>query len=50
VRPGGRVVLSGVLTTQAAAVAAAYAEWFNIAVWKAGEDDWVALAGFRRSR
>ena len=46
---GGRVVLSGILAAQAPAVAAAYAEWFNIAVWKAGEDDWVALAGCRRT-
>jgi ribosomal protein L11 methyltransferase len=49
VRRGGRVVLSGILAAQASAVVAAYAEWFNIAVWKAGEDDWVALAGSRRS-
>jgi ribosomal protein L11 methyltransferase len=49
VRPGGRVVLSGILGAQASAVIAAYREWFNIAVWKAGEDDWVALAGSRRT-
>ncbi len=49
VHPGGRVVLSGILGAQASAVIAAYGEWFNIAVWKAGEDDWVALAGSRRT-
>jgi len=48
VRPGGRIVLSGILANQAAGVAAAYAPWFIIAVWKAGDDDWVALAGTRR--
>jgi ribosomal protein L11 methyltransferase len=43
----GDVVLSGVLEPQAAVVAAAYARWFNIAVW--GRDDgWVALAGRRK--
>lgn len=47
-RPGGRVVLSGVLKEQAEDVAAAYAQWFNIGVWKAGDDGWVALAGTRR--
>jgi ribosomal protein L11 methyltransferase len=48
-RPGGRVVLSGILAAQAEAVIAAYAGWFNIAVWKAGEDGWIALAGSRRT-
>ena len=48
-RRGGRVVLSGILAAQASAVVSAYAEWFNIAVWKAGEGDWVALAGSRRT-
>jgi ribosomal protein L11 methyltransferase len=48
VREGGRVVLSGVLADQAAAVAAAYAAWFIIDVWKSGEEGWVALAGTRR--
>ena len=45
--PGGRIVLSGVLADQAAGVAAAYAPWFIIDVWKSGEDGWVALAGTR---
>ena len=48
VRPGGRIVLSGVLGDQAVDVVAAYAPWFIIGVWKTGEDGWVALAGTRR--
>jgi ribosomal protein L11 methyltransferase len=47
VRGGGRIVLSGVLADQAADVAAAYAPWFIIDVWRSGEDGWVALAGTR---
>jgi len=46
-RPGGRIVLSGVLAEQATAVAAAYAPWFIIDAWKSDEG-WVALAGVRR--
>ena len=46
-RPGGRIVLSGILAEQAADVAAAYASWFIMDVWK-GDDGWVALAGIRR--
>jgi ribosomal protein L11 methyltransferase len=46
VRPGGAIVLSGILEAQADTVAAAYARWFNMAVW-GGEDGWVALAGSR---
>jgi ribosomal protein L11 methyltransferase len=47
VRPGGRLVLAGLLEAQAAEVAAAYAPWFNIAEW-AREEGWVALEGVRR--
>ncbi len=47
VRPGGRIVLSGILTEQGASVAAAYAPWFIIGVWRVGDDGWVALAGVR---
>jgi ribosomal protein L11 methyltransferase len=47
VRPGGRIVLSGVLDTQAADVVAAYGDWFNMEVWNA-DGAWVALAGTRR--
>jgi len=48
VRTAGRIVLSGILEPQAAQVAAAYAEWFNISVWDR-DDGWVALAGVRRA-
>jgi len=47
VRPGGRIVLSGILEAQADEVVAIYADWFNIGVWRADEG-WVALAGTRR--
>jgi ribosomal protein L11 methyltransferase len=47
VRPGGRIVLSGILDAQAVTVVAAYRPWFNIAV--CGSDEgWVALAGVRQ--
>ena len=42
----GRIVLSGILEPQAAAVAAAYSRWFNMDSW-AREGDWVALVGAR---
>jgi ribosomal protein L11 methyltransferase len=46
VRDGGSIVLAGILADQVAAVTAAYAPWFDIAL--AGRrDDWVALAGER---
>jgi ribosomal protein L11 methyltransferase len=48
VRPGGRVVLSGILEQQAAQVAAAYAPHFG-ALEHAARDGWVLLAG-RRER
>ena len=44
VRPGGRIVLSGILDAQADAVVAAYASWINIAPWRHAEG-WVLLAG-----
>jgi len=47
VRPGGRLVLSGILEPQADTVLAAYAAWFNIAA-TARADGWVLLAGERR--
>jgi ribosomal protein L11 methyltransferase len=46
VRPGGQLVLSGILEAQADHVAAVYARWFNIAPWGSGEG-WIALAGVR---
>ena len=47
-REGGRIVLSGILDDQAGEVAAAYAPWFMMTVWKSGEDGWVAMAGARQ--
>lgn len=48
VRPGGRLVLSGLLEEQAAEVMQAQRPWFDIGV--AGvRDGWVALAGTRRA-
>jgi ribosomal protein L11 methyltransferase len=46
VRPGGRIVLSGILSAQADAVIATYTQWFNIGVC-AEDDGWIALAGIR---
>ncbi|KMZ13545.1 Ribosomal protein L11 methyltransferase [Candidatus Burkholderia humilis] len=47
VKPGGKIALSGVLVRQADEVAAAYARWIDIAVWREHEG-WVCLAGTRR--
>lgn len=44
IRPGGRLVLSGVLATQVEEVAAAYAPFLTLTVW-AEHEGWVALAG-----
>ncbi|MBS0309622.1 MAG: 50S ribosomal protein L11 methyltransferase [Proteobacteria bacterium] len=44
IAPGGKLVLSGILTQQADEVAAAYAPFLNMSVW-AERDGWVALAG-----
>jgi ribosomal protein L11 methyltransferase len=46
-RPGGSIVLSGILTSQFPAVASRYAPWFDIAPAKL-RDDWVRLDGIRR--
>lgn len=48
VQPGGYLVLSGVLERQAEEVAAAYAPWIAMTVWKA-QDGWVCLAGQQAS-
>jgi len=47
VRPGGQILLSGLLADQAEAVSDAYAQWFemNPAVEK---DDWIRLTGTKR--
>jgi ribosomal protein L11 methyltransferase len=47
VKPGGRIALSGVLARQADEVAAVYAKWIDIGVWREHEG-WVCLAGTRR--
>ncbi|WP_419686165.1 50S ribosomal protein L11 methyltransferase [Burkholderia theae] len=47
VKPGGRIALSGVLARQADEVAAVYARYVDIAVWREHEG-WVCLAGTRR--
>src|SRR3977135_1175074 len=48
VRPGGQLLLAGILAEQAEVVAAAYAPWVDITPW--GErDGWVALAGNRNT-
>jgi ribosomal protein L11 methyltransferase len=47
VRPGGRLVLSGILAAQGPAVAAAYAPWFDLAS-PAAEDGWLCFSGRRR--
>jgi ribosomal protein L11 methyltransferase len=47
-RPGGSIVLAGILAEQAEVVACVYAPWFDIA--PCGErEGWVALAGTRKS-
>ena len=48
VRQGGQLVLSGILQSQAAAVAQRYAPWFDIGPAIVRED-WVRLDGTRRS-
>ena len=47
VKPGGQLALSGVLARQAEEVAAAYAPWLEMAVWRE-LDGWVCLTGTRR--
>ena len=49
VRPGGRLVLAGLMRHEAADVTGAYAACFDVAAF--GErDGWICLAGRRRSR
>ena len=43
-RPGGRIVLSGVLARQAQEVIATYSQWLTLSVWKESEG-WVCLHG-----
>ena len=46
-RPGGKIVLAGLLATQADEVTRAHAPWFDISTF-ATRDGWTALAGSRR--
>jgi ribosomal protein L11 methyltransferase len=46
-RPGGRIVLAGLLSAQTDEVTRAHAPWFDIAPF-ATRDGWTALAGIRR--
>lgn len=48
VRPGGHIVLSGILASQADEVAACYAEQFDLQPI-AQREDWVRLSGTRRT-
>jgi ribosomal protein L11 methyltransferase len=43
-RPGGKIVLSGVLARQAEEVIATYSQWLSLSVWKESEG-WVCLHG-----
>jgi ribosomal protein L11 methyltransferase len=43
-RPGGQIVLSGVLERQADEVIATYSQWLKLSVWKESEG-WVCLQG-----
>ena len=43
-RPGGKIVLSGVLERQANEVIATYSQWLTLSVWKESEG-WVCLHG-----
>lgn len=47
VLPGGRIVLSGILLSQAEAVAADYVRWFDLDPF-AGSEGWVRVSGVKR--
>ncbi len=46
-RPGGHIVLSGILSAQAEDVMKVYAQWFNLKP-PVMEDGWVCLSGIKR--
>ena len=46
-RPGGRIVLSGILAAQAAEVSLIYAQWFDLAP-AVIEDGWCCLSGLKK--
>jgi ribosomal protein L11 methyltransferase len=47
-RPGGKIVLAGLLSAQADEVTHAHAPWFDIEPF-ASRDGWTALTGSRRA-
>ena len=47
-RPGGHIVLAGILDAQGAAIRAAYAEWFDL-TQSYPREGWICLAGRRRA-
>ena len=47
VRPGGRLLLAGLIVSQAGPVTLAYRPWFDIRP-SGAHDDWVCLEGVRR--
>jgi ribosomal protein L11 methyltransferase len=47
VRPGGRIVLAGLLDAQSEDVRKAHSEWFDVSPF-ASRDGWTALSGTRR--
>ncbi|NOT17040.1 MAG: 50S ribosomal protein L11 methyltransferase [Sulfuriferula sp.] len=46
-KPHGRIVLSGILCSQAEQVIALYSAWFDINVWR-DEDGWTCLSGVKK--
>ena len=47
-KPGGALVLAGILDPQAAEIIAIYAHWFDLSVWKSA-DGWACIAGRRHA-
>ena len=47
-KPGGRLVMSGILFEQAEQLVQVYRPWFDVRIWRERED-WVCLEGIRKS-
>jgi ribosomal protein L11 methyltransferase len=47
-KPGGRLILSGILSSQQDEILECYRPWFDIKRWQE-EDGWVLLSGIRRA-
>lgn len=47
-KPGGALVLAGILDPQADEIIGIYREWFDLAVWKS-EEGWACIAGRRNT-